>query len=76
MKKVNFTHMDKKNCFSSLWQVELLYLFFSAKNHDNLDSEFIELDVENNWVLELLAVESTGRTQFHPICSLISSSKT
>lgn len=61
--------------FSSLQKVELLYLFFSARN-DHLNSEFIKLDLENNWVLELLAIESTGRTQFHPICSLISSSKT
>lgn len=30
----------KKPNFSSLCQVELLYLFFSARNHDNLDSEF------------------------------------
>lgn len=66
----------KKKRFSSLKQVELLYFFCSARNHDNLDSEFMELDLENNWVLELVAVESAGRTQFYPICSLISSSKT
>ncbi|VCX15681.1 unnamed protein product, partial [Gulo gulo] len=34
-----------------------------ARKHDNLNSEFMELDLENNWVLELVAVESTGRTQ-------------
>lgn len=43
-KKVNYIFMDqkkkKKPNFSSLCQVELLYLFFSARNHDNLDSEF------------------------------------
>lgn len=74
-KEVNFYFYGGKKYFSSLQQIELLYLFFSARNHDNLDSEFMELDLENNLVLELLAGESTGRTQFYPICSLISSSK-
>ena len=74
-KEVNFNFYGGKKYFSSLQQIELLYLFLSARNHDNLDSEFMELDLENNLVLELLAVESTGRTQFYPICSLISSSK-
>lgn len=65
-----------KGCLLSLQQVELLYLFSSGRNRDNLNFEFMELDLENNWILEFLAVDSTGRTQFHPICSLISSSKT